>query len=215
MGELLKVLIPTAVGLAVSPIPVIEMILVLFSQRRVANAIAFVLTLAAASAAAVAVGAAGQGAGDEDDTNYLMSAVVLGVAVFLLAIGIRYWRNRADKSEPEFFEKIYGMGPPTAAFLGLTAVVVNPKNLVLLLAAGRAIGSSDVDSKLLVGGIFLLLSMSTFLAATTYAIAGGESAKVNLERARVWLTERNRMIMGIVCIVLGIVLIAQVVANFV
>ena len=35
------------------------------------------------------------------------------------------------------------MGPAAAGFLAFGAVFVNPKNLVLLLAAGQSIGASD------------------------------------------------------------------------
>ena len=61
-GGSLAALLSSAIGVAVSPAPIVEFILVLFSRRRVPNAIAFVGTLIVMTVAAVLLGAAGQAA---------------------------------------------------------------------------------------------------------------------------------------------------------
>ena len=146
MSQTIASLIPAAIGVAISPAAIVELILVIFSRRRVPNTVAFVLTLVVLSAAAVAIGAAGEQAtessGNHTSTGAAVVLIVLGVLLLLLAI--RNWRNRSDTSEPKVFQTIAGMRPPAAAFLALGATFLNPKNLVLLLAAGQTIGGSEL-----------------------------------------------------------------------
>lgn len=64
MNSTLVTLIPLAIGVALSPAPIIELILVLFSKRRTVNAIAFIVTLWVCTAIAVVVGGLGGQAAD-------------------------------------------------------------------------------------------------------------------------------------------------------
>ena len=207
----LAALIPTAIGVAISPAPLIELILVLFSRRRVPNAIAFVLVLIVMTAAALLLGMAGQqaasGSGGGTSRGAGIALLVLGVLLLLLAA--RNWRTRSDTSEPKVFSTISGMGPAAAGFLAFGAVFVNPKNLVLLLAAGQSIGASDSGSKALVVAGFVVIATLPYTAAAGYALLGGEAASARLDRARAWLVEHNRLIMAVVLGLLGLVLIAK------
>jgi len=67
------------------------------------------------------------------------------------------------------FQKISGMAPAAAAFLALGATFANPKNLVLLLAAGQTIGAATSGSKVLIGGIFVLIATAPYTGAAGYA----------------------------------------------
>jgi len=204
-------LIPAAIGIAFSPVPIVELILVIFSRQRVPNTVAFVLTLIVLSAAAVAMGAAGEKATESSSnrtsTGVAIALVALGLV--LLLVGVKNWRNRADTSEPKVFARICGMGPAAAAFLALGATFVNPKNLVLLIAAGQTIGASTSGSKLLIGGVFVLFATLPYTGAAAYALLGGAAANRNLDRARAWLVAHNRLIMGVICGLLGALLVVK------
>jgi hypothetical protein len=117
MSGTIASLIPAAIGIAISPVPIVELILVIFSRRRVPNTVAFVLTLIVLSAAAVAMGAAGQKATESsgNHTSTGMAVVLIVLGVLLLLVAIRNWRNRADTSEPNMLQKISGMGRAAAA----------------------------------------------------------------------------------------------------
>lgn len=62
---------------------------------------------------------------------------------------------------------------------------------------------------LLVGALFLLIATLPHLATTLYAILGGESANRRLNRLRAWLVRRNRLIMGVLCILFGALLLLR------
>jgi hypothetical protein len=206
-------LVPIAVGFALSPVPLVELILVLFSRRRVVNSIAFVLSLMVATGIAVTIGAVGgQASGDTAATPSVVSSVVIGLlGLLLLVIGVRNWRNRADTSEPAILSTIYEMGPIPVAVLAIGISLFNPKNLPLLIAAGQTIG--DTGNPVVIGIVFVIVATLPYLVAALYSLLGGGTAAARLERMRAWLIARNRLIMGILCLVLGLVLVLKAVAG--
>ncbi len=202
-------LISAAIGFALSPISIIELILVLFSTRRTVNSIAFVGSLVVLTAVGVAMGYAGQqaGGGGEGKTSTGAAVLFLVLGLGLLALGFQNWRNRADTSEPAVMGTIGKMGPLPVAFLALGATLLNPKNLVVLLAAGQAIASSTSGSTaLIVGAAFVLLATLPYTGAASYAVLGGEAARARLDGVRQWLIAHNRAIVGIVATLIGLLL---------
>ena len=206
MDNVFLTLVPSAIAVAISPAPIIELILVLFSTRRTVNATAFIVTLLAMTALALGIGAAGgQAAGaDSAEPSAVVSWVFLALGLLLLGLGIQNWRNRADTSEPAMFAKVTSLGPAAVAFLAFGAVAMNPKNTVLLLASGEMIATAS--SPWLVGVGFVLVATLPYTLATGYALFGGEASDARLDRMRVWLVAHNRLIMGVVCGLLGLVL---------
>jgi uncharacterized membrane protein YidH (DUF202 family) len=209
MNNVLLTLVPTAIGIAISPAPLIELILVLFSKRRTVNAIAFIVTLWAVTAIVLALGGVGGQAADggSREPSTAMGWIFAVLGLLLLAIGVRNWQNRSDTSEPAVFATVSGMGPAAVAFLAFGAVAVNPKNTVLLLAAGQTIGASS--SPLWYGIGFVLMVTLPYWLAVGYALLGGQPAHERLDRMRAWLVAHNRLVLGIVCVVLGVVLLAK------
>lgn len=205
----LVALLPIAIGFAISPVPLVELILVLFSRRRVVNSITFVVTLMLATGAVVAVGAAGgQASGDTAaGPSTIVSVVLLALGLLLVVIGWRNWSNRSDTSEPKMLSTIYEMGPVPVAILAVGVPLLNPKNLPLLLAAGATVGATPAP--LIFGLGFVVAATLPYLVATLYSLLGGESAERNLGRMRAWLIAKNRLIMGVLCIVLGLLLVAK------
>lgn len=206
-------LVPIAIGFALSPVPIVELILVLFSRRRVVNSITFIVSLVAATTLAVVVGAAGgQASGDTAaGPSTIVSVVLILLGLLLLVVGWRNWQNRADESEPKILTTIYEMGPVPVAVLAIGVSLFNPKNLPLLLAAGSTIGATSAP--LIIGIAFIVLATLPYLVATLYSLLGGAGAAANLERMKAWLVAKNRLIMGIICILLGGILVAKAIAG--
>lgn len=205
-------LIPLALAFALSPVPLIELILVLFSERRTVNSLVFVIGVVVTAAIGVALGIAGQSAagGGEGDTNSGMAVVLVVLGLAMVLFGVRNWRNRADTSEPAVLSKIGRMGPGAVVVLTPGATLVNPKNLVILLGAGQAIGAAAVGSARVVGAIvFLVVATLPYTVATGYALLGGDAGHRRLDGWRSWLVAHNRAVMGIVLGGVGVVLLAK------
>lgn len=210
MNEVAAVLLPVAIGFAISPVPLIELILVLFSRRRVVNTISFVVALLAGTALAVLLGVLGSDVAGGDDASgpsTTVRIVVGGLGLLLLLLGVQNWRNRADESQPKVLATISGMGPIPVAVLAVGIALFNPKNLPLLLAAGQTIGASNAP--VVIGILFVLVANSPYLVAAGYSLFGGQGAADRLDRMRAWLIRRNRLIMGVLCTILGLLLLLK------
>lgn len=209
MDAQVATLIPAAVGVALSPIALVELILVLFSRRRSVNAVTFVAALLVFTVVLLLLGAAGGRAADSESggPSTVIAVIFTALGLLLFGLGLRNWRNRHDTSEPAVMATIAGMGPAAVAFLAFGATFVNPKNTVLLLAAGQSVGSTS--SPWLYGAVFTLVATSPYLVATGYALLGGPASHARLDRMRTWLVSRNRLLMGVICMVLGLVLVTK------
>jgi len=205
-------LIGSAVGFAISPVTLIELILVLVSKRRVVNSIVLTIGIIGLSFVGVLIGVGGANAvGDTSSGPSRATGVVFVLlAALLLALAVMNWRNRADVSEMAIFTKIGDMGPKAVLILAPGATLLNPKNLIILISAGQSIGSTSSGAAVVVPVlIFVLLATSPFWLATIYALWGGASAQGRLDALGVWLMAKNRLIMAIVLGVLGLVLLAK------
>ena len=202
-------LLPVAIGFALSPAAIIELILVLFSQRRVTNSIVFVVSLIVTTSAALALGAVGSNAagGSAGSTSTIGSWAFVVFGLLLVVMGVSNWRKRSDTSEPAVFRTIATMGPGAVALLTLGVTFINPKNLPLLLSAGETIGSTDAPW--LSGAVFVIIGTLPYTGAMLYSLLGGDRSTATLERLRDWLVAHNRLIMAVLCSVLGVLLLVK------
>lgn len=205
-------LIGSAIAFAVSPVTLIELILVLVSRKRVVNSIVLTVGIIVLAFVGVMIGVGGaSAAGDTASGPSTTTAVIFVLlALALLGLAARNWQNRADSSQMAIFTKIGAMGPKSVLLLAPGATLVNPKNLIILLSAGQTIGSSASGAGTIVPAmVFVLIATSPFWASTLYALWGGAAAERRLDGLRVWLMAKNRLIMAVVLGVLGLVLLAK------
>lgn len=216
MGSQLGELVPLAVGVAISPIPIIGVILMMLGRHARATSIGFALGwlvgIVAATTVFVFVGGA---LGGEDSSS--SGWIKLALGIILLLYGIRTWRDRHDASaQPRWMSAIDEMRAPAATGLGIVLAAVNPKNLVLCASAGVTIGSASLSA----GADVALVVIFTVLAATTvvvpvvgYQIAA-ERLRDPLDRVKDWLQTNNSTVMATLILVIGAVLIGKGIAGF-
>lgn len=198
-----------AIGLALSPMAIIELLLVLLSKRRVINSVAFVISLWVMMAIAVVLGALGSRAAaasassDGSSTRWVLAIF----AVVMIGLAIMNWIKRRDTSEPKVFRAIGDMGPIAVALLTPGLTLINPKNLPLLLGGGEIAASAS--SPAVAGALFILLASTPFWLAMGFSLFGGAKAEAVLERCRMWLIKRNKIVMAITCAILGVVFLLK------
>jgi hypothetical protein len=211
-GAAWALLVPAAIGFALSPIGLIELILVLFSKRRTVNTIVFVVGMLVFTALGVAIGYGGErvAGGGDDDASTGGSVLMLVLGALLLLMAVRNLKNRRDTSEPKVLATIGNMNWIPVLLLTPGTTIINPKNLVILVGAGQTLGTHyEAGEALIPGLLFVLLATLPFTATATYALAGGPSAQRRLDAFRGWLIAHNRLIVGIVCLVVGIALVGK------
>jgi threonine/homoserine/homoserine lactone efflux protein len=218
VGQALGQLLPLAIGVALSPVPIIAVILMLFSARASSNGPAFLLGWVIGIGAVVAIALVSADAASvstESDASNASSWVKLAFGVLLALGGVRQWRARpATGEEPPMPKWMRGIDTFTAPkALGLASLLgaLNPKNVLLGAAAGTTIAQADVSGSERWGAwlIFVILGSLTVAIPVLYYLAGGEGAQRTLDSWKTWLQQNNAAVMAVLLLVLGVVLVGQ------
>ncbi len=218
MGQGVSEVLTFAVGVTISPVPIIAVILMLFSQRARVNGPAFLLgwifALAAVSTIVYVLAHDGDVATNSTaDDSVAWGKIVLGLV--LLALARRNWRKRpAPGQEPElpsWMGTVDRIAPAKAFGLGVILAGVNPKNLILTVGAAVGVaqlGLSSGDAVVAVA-VFVAIASIGIAVPVAYALLGGERARVSLQSAKAWLSVHNAAVMAALFLVFGMDLIAK------
>jgi threonine/homoserine/homoserine lactone efflux protein len=219
MGEAIGEVLPAAIGVALSPIPIVAVILMLFSPKAKTNGPAFVLGWIAGIVVAtglvllLASPDDVSGEGDEPATGASVIQFVLGLGLLVLAY--QNWRKRPKEGEtpemPTWMASIDKTTPVVALGLGAMLSGVNPKNLLFNVAAGTAIAQADLATgKTLVPfAVYVLLASVSVAVPVVWYLAAQQSAVKTLEGWKTWLTANNTVVMAVLLLVLGVKLFGQ------
>jgi predicted transporter len=214
VGEILT----SAVGVAISPLPIIAVTLMLFSQRARANGPAFlvgwVVALAIVSGVAYLLADQADAATDSAPADTIAWGRVVFGLLFLL-LGVRTWRHRpapgAAHDLPKWMAGIDVLTPGKALGIGLLLAGVNPKNLMLTAAAGAGLATLGLSTGDAVGSliVFVVIGSITIGAPVLYYLFGGAGAGARLRDLKDWLAVHNDAVMTVLFLVLGAKLIAD------
>jgi hypothetical protein len=218
MGKGISEVLVYAVGVAISPVPIIAVTLMLFSRRARVNGPVFLIgwLVALALVSGVAYVLADQGnASTSSSTSDAIAWGKIVLGVLLLFLALRNWRSRpkpgAEPEMPKWMAGIDSFTPVKALGLGLLLAGVNPKNLMLALAAGAGLAQLGLSTGDSVGSlvVFVVIGSVTIAAPVAYYLLGGEQAKVRLGELKSWLAAHNDAVMAVLFLVFGADLIAK------
>ena len=212
MGSVIGDLLPVALGVAISPMPVIAVILMLLSPRAGTASVALLAGWVVGIALVVTVVAVVIAPVDDSETGNpsTLSTVlklVLGAAVVL--IGVRQWGKRPKDGEtasiPAWMGAIDQVTPLKAFGLGVLLSGVNPKNLTLGMAGGVIIatgGLTSTETAVAIAFFVVVGSLSMAVPVVGYLVAR-ERMQEPLVRLRDWLTANNAPVMSVLLLVIG------------
>lgn len=216
MLDVIGQLVPYAVGVALSPLPVIAILLLLLSPGGRAAATAF-LAVRVMSVTAVAGGAAlltellPESNGTSPAAAWLR--IILGVA--LIGLAIKKWTGRpvagADVELPTWMASIEGMSTAGAARLGFILSAINLKELAFGVGAGLIAGGAglSVGATLATVLIYVALACLSVVIPVAAFVFAGARAEPPLRRARTWLIDNNAVVIAVVLLVIGAILIGN------
>jgi len=219
IGEVL----PYALGIAISPIPIIAVILLLLSPRARATSVGFMFGWLVGIVVAILVFTALSSIipqADPDASNPIGGVIKLLLGAALLFLAVRQWMGRPKEGEhaklPKWMSSIDSLTAGRAFVLGFVLAAVNPKNLILAIGAGYTIGAAGlpIGSIVIVILVFVVLAASTVLIPVLGLLIAGDRARAALASTRVWLVDNNATIMTVVLLVLGIALIGKGIGSF-
>ena len=210
MGDAIGATLGYAVGIAVSPIPIAAVILMLFSGRARANSVSFMVAwvLGIALVTSVVVLIPGLEANDSEPSN-TTGWIKLALAALLLAVGVRQWRARPGPDEevevPGWMAKIDELKPGASFGLGFLLSALNPKNLLLAVAAGASFGALPLSTGETVGAVavFTIIAAITVTVPVIAYLIAGQRLDPTLDQAKAWLIRSNTAVMAVLILVFG------------
>ncbi|MGN6588499.1 MAG: GAP family protein [Solirubrobacterales bacterium] len=223
MGEAIGQVLSLGVGVALSPIPIIGVVLMLATPRARQNGLAFVLGWIAGLAGAGTIilllssGAdASEGGAPADWVNVLK--VILGA--LLLVVALKQWQGRPRHGEeaamPKWMHTIDQFRAPKSAGLAVLLSAVNPKNLLLVIGAAAAISQTGTSAgkQAVALAVFVLIGTLGPGAPVAIYFAMGERSKRLLDDLRAWMAQNNAVIMAVLCLLIAAKLIGDGISGF-
>ena len=198
-------LLPAALAVALSPIPIVAIVLVLGAPNaRMAGpafAVGWIAGLLSVSVIVVLlVGSADDPDSDDPGLNWLKIAI----GILFLLMAAKQWTKRPKEGEepemPSWMATIDTATPPRAALLGAALSGANPKNLALTLAAAASIAEAGLDpgDTAIAVAVFIALGSVTVAGSVLFYLVDADRAARPLAAIRQFMSDNNAVIMMVV-----------------
>jgi threonine/homoserine/homoserine lactone efflux protein len=220
MGKAIGASLPLAAGIAVSPIPIIAMVLMLTSTKARTNGPAFIAgwLLGLGIIGAIVLTVAGQtGAGSTGEgpapTWESWLKIALGVLLLWDAVAEFQARPRGEEQPkmPKWMATVDKTTPVVAIGLGALLSGLNPKNLLLAIAGATSIaqtGISGVQQAFAYVVFVLIGTLGIATPAVIYFTMKKRSEKL-LADLRTWMARNNAVILSVLCLIIAAKLIGD------
>ncbi len=210
-------LLPSAIGVMLSPIPIIAVILMLGTPRARRNGVSFAigwlvgLVTVCVVVLVLAHGASTPGSSASQGVRW----GTLALGVLFIGMALRHLRSRPKKGEspemPKWMATIDRFTPLTSLGLGLALSAANPKNLALSAAAAAAIArvSLSAGDEAVAVAVFVVIASVSVVGPVLFYLFAPARAERPLRAIKEFMTDHNAVIMFVVLLVLGAKLIGS------
>lgn len=223
MNEVLGATVTLALGVAISPVPVIATILMLLSPRAGRTSTTFLLGwlvgITAAISLTTALGTLIPAGDGGDGGRPVVAAVQALLGVGLLALAARQWRDRPGPRDepalPEWMTSFTSVSAAKAFGLGALLSAANPKNLLLAAGAGVTFSQADLPTGSMVASIviWVLIAASTVAIPVVGALSMPDRVAAPLGRLKTWLATNNAAVMCVLLLVIGVNLLGKAIGQ--
>ena len=212
MGDAIGQVLSFGVGVAISPIPIVGVILMLATPRARSNGLAFLAGWIAGLAgvgAVVLLVSSGADASDQGAPADWASVLKIVLGALLLGVAVKEWRGRPTSGQeaelPGWMKTIDQFTAAKASGFGVALSAVNPKNLLLVVGAAAAIAQTGTSAggQIVALAVFVVIgTLGTGTPVALYLVLGDRSKAV-LDDLRGWMAQNNAAIMAVLCLVIG------------
>jgi hypothetical protein len=222
MGKAIGGSLPLAVGIALSPIPIIAVVLMLTSRKARVNGPAFILgwLIGLGIIGVIVLSLAGTGGASKSGSPAAwVSWVKIALGVLLLLVAARQFRSRPHGGEepqmPKWMATIDKTTP--AAALGLAALLsgANPRNLLLAVGGAATIAQTGIPGgqQAIAYLVFVLIgTLGVGIPVGIYFAMGKRSEKL-LAGLKDWMSAHNAVIMSVLCLIIAAKLIGDAISS--
>lgn len=214
MWQALGALLPIAVAVAFSSVPLTVTILILLSPNRGRAALPFLVGWVIGVAAVITVSAAGAAALAKPlrrgpDMAVVVLEILIGAALTVLA-GI-YLRRRSPASGmglPRWLAAVDSFGP-VVCFAIAVILSLRPKGLLLGVAGGLALSAASLkaDEAVLLIIIYTAIASSTVVVPIIASLIAPQRMEPKLISARDWLIVNGRIVTSVMMFMIGVVIL--------
>jgi Kef-type K+ transport system membrane component KefB len=218
MGEAIGQSLPLAVGVALSPVPIVAVVVLLTSSRARSLGPVFVLgwLLGLVVVGAVVLAVVGpSGGGSSGQRRTWVSWVLVVVGVLLLVEAVRRLRGRSGGGEevslPAWLGAIDRLKPAVVLGGGVVLGGVRPKSLFLAVGGAAAIAQTGIagGQQAIAYAVFAVVATIGVAAPVVIYFAMGERSAELLGRLKGWMRRNNAVILAVVLLVIGVTLIGD------
>jgi threonine/homoserine/homoserine lactone efflux protein len=218
MGEAIGQVVSFGVGVALSPVPIIAVVLMLATPKGRVNGPAFlagwIVGLGVVGVIVLLISSGASASSDGAPATWVsILKIVLGLLLVLLAV--RQWRGRprgdAEPQLPAWMKTIDTFTPAKSAGMAVLLSAINPKNLLLTVGAAAAIAQTGASTggQAVALAVFVLLGTVGVGAPVAIYYAMGERATKILGELHDWMARENATIMAVLCLIIGAKLIGD------
>jgi len=218
VGEAIGQMLPFAVGVALSTMPIVAIVLMLLTPKAVPNGLSFLagwvvgITVAGTIVLRVVAPSSTSNEGAPADWTFWLK-VVLGV--LLLLVGIKHWRVRPAGDDevplPKWMGALEGFTPVKAAGMAFLLSAMNPKNLIFIVGGATAVAQTAIsgNEQAIAWAIFAIIASVGVAAPVVIYFAMGDRAADRLGVLKTWMVHNNATIMAGLILVIGVKLIGD------
>jgi Kef-type K+ transport system membrane component KefB len=217
MGEAIGHSLPLAIGVALSPVPIIAVVVLLTSSRARSLGPVFVLgwLLGLVVVGAIVLVVVGpSGAGSSGQRTRWVSWVMIVLGVLLLVAAGRHLRGTRGGEEvplPAWMGAIDRLNPAVVLGGGVVLGGVRPRSLLLVVGGAVAIAQTGIGGgqQAIAYAVFAVIAtIGVAVPVVIYFAMGTRSAEL-LGRFKGWMRRRNAVILAVVLLVIGVTLISD------
>ncbi|HUA45159.1 MAG TPA: GAP family protein [Solirubrobacteraceae bacterium] len=218
MGQAIGQVLSFGVGVALSPVPIIAVVLMLATARGRVNGPAFLLGWVlgiAVLGTIVLLAASGASASKHGAPATWVSILKIVLGLLLLALAVKQWRSRprgdGAPQLPAWMKTIDKFTPTRSAAMGVALSAVNPKNLLLVVGAAAAIaqtGASTVSQAVALAVFIVIATLGVGAPVAVYFVMGDRAPRI-LSGLHDWMARENATIMAVICVIIGAKLIGD------
>lgn len=212
-----------AIAAAISPVPIIAAILILFSDHSRRNGILYLLGWVIGML--ICIGAVLLLPEDLDlQRGAVLATAGAGFRIFIgllfVVAALAVWLRRPKTGEarplPAWTNRIAGLSGIQALLLALGLAVINPKNLALAFSTILSIaeaGALPRQARLALA-MFVFIGSLSIAIPVFYRLVAGKQADKQLQVWKEWLMVNNATVVCVVLLMMGVMIIGKGVGGF-
>ena len=229
MGRAIGDMLPAAVGVAISPLPIVAVVLMLVTARGRSNGPAFLLGWLfgiTAVGTIVLVLASGASASEEGQPADWVSWLAISPRSAMRSRSSAGPLRRSTMARLDADGQLLTMPllfasnaiHPLSLMPGWLQVLsaVNPKNFLLIVAGTTAIAQTGISAGQQAVALIVFVVIASIGVGTPVVVyfALGERSREPLDRLKSWMAHNNAVIMAVLLLVIGVKLIGDAIAGF-